>query len=351
MGQRTRCAVAALARLVAGSVVAASFTCGSIIVGTSVIGSAPTAGAATLRSSACAARSVSGPAELKLDIRDTPAGKLPTVSVCVDGRGPFTFLVSTGAGSSVITPSLAHLLGLHEGSTRAVRGVTCVAAAPSVEVKSWSVAGVKLAAQRLLVAQVAKAGSSPSLSGVIGSDVLSRFGAVRIDYKTSRLVLLGKELAGPRGNVYVLGARSAAPPLALGKSTIKVSAVLRVLESPEGTIVAAPVKIAGRTEQLSVDSGSAGSGLVPTVARSLKLKASAAKVAFSGLGCTGTTPAYASGVWLLGGSPLPGSLLAAHAISGSLNSGLQGILGSNVLAADGSVIVDYKGAHLWLTSG
>ena len=38
-------------------------------------------------------------------------------------------------------------------------------------------------------------------------------------------------------------------------------------------------------------------------------------------------------------------------VSSILNAGLHGVLGSDVLSADGSVIVDYDGAHLWLVKG
>ncbi len=330
----------------------AAVVSGSTVAGVVTGGTVPVAGASSSASGGCAAKSVTGPKVLKLKILDTSAGKVPTVSVCIDGKGPYPFLVSTGAGSSVVTPALARSLHLKKSDAgTAVRGVTCVASAPSAKVRKWSMSGAKLDAQRLLVAKVAAQGASPAPKGIIGSDVLQRFSAVRIDYAKSRLTLLTGERAAPTGDVYVLGQKTARPPSALDSGAPKAGQLLRVFESAQGTIVAAPVKIAGHTEQLAVDSGSAGSALVPAVARSLKLKAGGSHLQVSGVGCTGSAPAYLSGSWALGGSRLASTSFAARRISGTLNTGLQGVLGADVLAADGSVIIDYEGAHLWLTSG
>jgi hypothetical protein len=332
----------------------AAWACGVMTVGIVVgVSSTPTAGATSPARSACTAKAVTGPQVLKLSIESTLTGKIPTIPVCVDDEGPFTFLISTGAGSSVIDPSVARSLGLHEDGSSAVRGVTCVPSAATVKVKSWSMSGAKLAPQKLLVAQVTGAGASRAPSGIIGSDVLSRFGGVRIDYRLRRLVLLGEERPGPTGNVFVLGSTRTSPPSALAKgAALKAGAPLRVFESPQGTTVAVPVKVEGRTEQLALDSGSPASGILPGVAVALKLKPGSAKVAVSGVGCSGAVSTFASGAWALGGSSLGVvAPLASRPIAGSLNRGLHGILGSNVLASDGSVIVDYEDAHVWLATG
>ncbi len=107
----------------------------------------------------------------------------------------------------------------------------------------------------------------------------------------------------PEGNVYVLGQKTSRPPPALVKGATEASSLLRVFETPQGTIVAVPVVTAGHAEQLAVDTG------------------------------------------------FPSSVIGARSIAGSINSGLQGVLGSDALCADGSVIVDFSGAHLWLTKG
>ncbi|HTX62026.1 MAG TPA: retropepsin-like aspartic protease, partial [Acidimicrobiales bacterium] len=285
-------------------------------------------------------------------IDSTSTGKVPTISVCIDGKGPFTFLLATGAGSSVVSPSLARSLGLHEGPVVPVRGVTCTTSAATVKVKTWSMSGAKLDAQEVLVAKVNGADASPPPSGMIGSDVLSRFAGVRIDYRRSRLVLAGTERAAPKGNVYVLGSTAGTPPSALAKDgAIEKIVPLRIFETAQATIVAVPVSFGGHTEQLALDSGSPDSGLLPSVAAELELERTGARAAISGAGCSGSASTYASGSWALGGSGLARTSLEGRPIAGSLNRGLQGVLGSNVLASDGSVIVDYESAHLWLVTG
>jgi hypothetical protein len=125
--------------------------------------------------------------------------------VCIDGQGPYPFLVATGAGSSVITPALARKLRLRRAAATSVRGVTCVATTPQVKVKYWSMGGVRLAGQEVLTAGVPSQGMKHPPKGVIGSDVLSRFGAVGIDYHTRKLTVLQREAPAPKGNLYVLG--------------------------------------------------------------------------------------------------------------------------------------------------
>lgn len=352
MRERSCVAAAAVGRLAAGVAIAATFASAGALFGAAITGSSQVAGASPLAANhRCSAGPVSGTAQLKLKVERSSAGKVPTIAVCIDGKGPYPFAVSTGAGASVVTPGLARTLHLRKGAGVSVRGVTCVTSAPSATVSSWSMSGETLAPQSLLVAKVAAAGIRPAPKGIIGSDVLSRFGAVRIDYHKSRLFLLGSEGAASKRNVYIPGGSNALPPAALAKGSIKLNAALRVFESPEGTIVAAPVRIAGHTEQLAVDSGSPGSGLAPDIRSALKLSAAKDKVPYSGIGCKGKAATYSSGPWTLGGTALANASLAARPITGGINSGLQGVLGANVLAADGAVIVDYNVAHLWLTTG
>ena len=353
MRNRTRRVVAVVGRIAAAAACAsgAGLVLGALGGGFAVGSAAPLAGASPLAKHACSARQVTESRIPELEIATSGAGRLPTVAVCIDGRGPYRFLVSTGSGSSVVVPALARSLHLRKGDRTAIRGVTCVTSAQTVKVSNWSMSGLRLSPQELLVAKVPRDQLSTAPRGIIGSDVLARFGSVRIDYRAHRVLLLGSEGAAPKGNLYVLGQDKASIPPGLAGGKVELGSPLRVFESPQGTIVAAAVKIGGHTEQLAVDTGSAGSGLVPAVATSLKLGTRGHKASFSGVGCRGEAPTYSSGAWSLGGSALPSASLVARRIAGSVNGGLQGVLGSNVLSADGSVIVDYDGAHLWLVKG
>ena len=350
-----RFALAALPRVAIEVGVAAALAGAALVAGGVSWSMMPLAGASSLahRSSSCSARSVTHATglELQLNIVKAPNGKLPVASVCIDGKGPYPFAISTGAGSSVVTPALVRSLHLKKGARTSVRGVTCTATAATATVANWSVSGLQLAPQTLLVAPVPKEGVARTAKGIIGSDVLSRFGTVRIDYRTGQLGVLGSEGAAVKGNTYVVGQANTSPPSALGRGRIELSAPLRVFEGPGGTLVAASVNVAGHAEQFAVDSGSTNSGLVPAVAKSLKLKGGGSKAAFSGLGCRGKGKTYSSGTWSLGGTKLRKASLVSQRIAGSVNSGLQGVLGSNVLGSYGSMIVDYRAAHLWLLKG
>jgi predicted aspartyl protease len=59
-------------------------------------------------------------------------------AVMVDGRGPFRFIVDTGANESTISPKLANALGLATSTRRSLRiaGVTGTAVVPSVPIES-----------------------------------------------------------------------------------------------------------------------------------------------------------------------------------------------------------------------
>ena len=344
-------AVGARARQAAAGLAVAVLAAGVLTVTTSVVPAATGAGASVHAKGGCAARAISRTSTVRIQLEGTSAGRLPLVQVCIDGQGPYPFLVATGAGSSVITPALARKLRLRRAAATSVRGVTCVATTPQVKVKYWSMGGVRLTGQEVLTAGVPSQGMKHPPKGVIGSDVLSRFGAVGIDYHTRKLTVLQREAPAPKGNLYVLGQATAVAPSVLVKGATKASNPLRVFETPTGTIVASPVTVGGHTEQLSVDSGSAESALVPAIVSSLKLHPGGRHVALSGVGCKGTATSFASGAWAFGGVSLRDAALVSMPIAGTVNSGLQGILGADALFAYGAAILSYTEGHVWLTAG
>jgi len=275
---------------------------------------------------------------------------LAVVFVCIDGQGPYRFLLSTGASSSVIDPGLAKSLKLAgvRGAGIALHGVTCVATTPEVKARSWSVGGIRLDSQDLAVARVPSEGVNQPLSGVLGSDVLSRFGAVSIDYRTKHLLIEQKEGAPPKGNRLILGDATTSLPAGMSNGVPKVSVTMRVVETPRSTIIAVAVTVHHHVEELAVDSGSADSSLNPSTVRLLKLRSVRKSGSTPGIGCVGTAPMFLSGAWSLGGVLLPANRVLSYRLSASSSDGLQGALGSNVLAPKGTLVIDYQTAHLWL---
>ena len=120
---------------------------------------------------------------------------LALVPVFIGGHGPFPFALDTGASRSLIAAFLAarlHLPG--RGSAGTLQGVTGAASARNFAVKSWRAGNVKLppsmiAAIGSAVAQTGATGTLRGPMGLLGSDVLSRYGKIAIDYDRGLLVL------------------------------------------------------------------------------------------------------------------------------------------------------------------
>jgi predicted aspartyl protease len=116
------------------------------------------------------------------------AATLPVVPVTLAGLEPKRFALDTGSSSSVVDHKLAQQLSLRPvGRPRNAAGVSCSATSQPVHVTSWRVGVVALPAQN--VDSIAL--PVPGLDGLLGSDVLYRFGTVTIDYAAGSLVLGG----------------------------------------------------------------------------------------------------------------------------------------------------------------
>lgn len=116
---------------------------------------------------------------------------LVVVPVSIGGEGPFPFILDTGASTSAISSDLVERLGLEAtGESSQVNGVVGSAQVPLVQVPEWSVGSASLRAADLgsfdfPVPEGSSVGSQ--LAGLLGSDQLSRFGSVTIDYEGAEL--------------------------------------------------------------------------------------------------------------------------------------------------------------------
>ena len=121
-------------------------------------------------------------------VKGRKGATLALAAVRIDGKGPFVFAIDTGAARSLVARSVAKKLGLDLKGSHPVSGVACSTKAASVHLAHWSVGGVTLPSRT--VDSVSLPGQSgKKLQGLIGSDVLSTYGAVQIDYQHQRLVL------------------------------------------------------------------------------------------------------------------------------------------------------------------
>lgn len=169
-------------------------------------------GAAATHTSSGAVITPSGHRLAKLSTPGTPKGEqtvrievvatstspsrqtLALVPVFIDGRGPFPFALDTGASRSLISAELANKLGLpSRGSAGMLEGVTGAASAENFAVASWRAGSVALPPST--IAAVGSPTAAPGAAdlhgpvGLLGSDVLSRYGKIAIDYDHALLVL------------------------------------------------------------------------------------------------------------------------------------------------------------------
>lgn len=136
---------------------------------------------------------VNGGADVPLTILHASAGQtLALVPVYIDGQGPFTFTLDTGASHSLIEQGLADQLGLPvDGHTVKLSGISAVATGQQVWVGQWRVGDVELPARMLVTLNMGKFDKESGMQGLLGSDVLSQFGRVSIDYQNGKMTLGG----------------------------------------------------------------------------------------------------------------------------------------------------------------
>jgi aspartyl protease len=115
---------------------------------------------------------------------------LALVPVRIDGHGPYQFALDTGASTSLVDSQVAKELGApHTGAKQRIAGVASVSNVATIKVRRWSVGGVQLPATSVVEANLPFGNARGGVQGLLGSDMLSRFDVVTIDYGHSRLVL------------------------------------------------------------------------------------------------------------------------------------------------------------------
>jgi predicted aspartyl protease len=115
--------------------------------------------------------------------------RLLVVPVYFASQGPYDFALDTGAARSIVDSRVVSQLRLPTtGTDQAITGVSGTSEAVRVRVTSWRVDGVSLPDATILSLRL-PSGGSPVLSGLLGSDMLSRFRTVTIDYETGTITL------------------------------------------------------------------------------------------------------------------------------------------------------------------
>jgi hypothetical protein len=151
--------------------------------------------AAVLVLTGCGASSSAPPTlhgQLLVDITVIKHGKqvLALVPVTINGKGPWAFALDTGASQSLVDSEVVKELAVPKtGKKQKIAGVTAVSKVAAIRVTDWRVGKVKLPPTTIVEANLPFGNADGGVQGLLGSDMLSDFDVVTIDYAHSRLLL------------------------------------------------------------------------------------------------------------------------------------------------------------------
>lgn len=125
-------------------------------------------------------------------------------TVMVNGKGPFRFVIDTGASRSTLAPHLARALNLQPSVGRNVmlNGVTGAAEVPTVAVDSIEIGALRFEKQNLPVIFTSIMGNADGILGVAGF----KDQRIDVDFKRDRVTVL--ESNGRRPNYSMVTARA-----------------------------------------------------------------------------------------------------------------------------------------------
>jgi hypothetical protein len=143
-----------------------------------------------LLAAGCGSSARSGSQSLDIKVLKSGGQVLAVVPVMIEGHGPYSFALDTGASASLVDSQVAQVLRVPKAGTKQkIAGVDSVSKVGGIRVRHWSVGGIALPATTVLAANLPFGNASGGVQGLLGSDMLSLFDVVTIDYAHSRLVL------------------------------------------------------------------------------------------------------------------------------------------------------------------
>jgi predicted aspartyl protease len=124
--------------------------------------------------------------EVALRVESGSWGVFAFADVFIDGEGPFAFTVDTGASSSVVDWDLVRRLKIKTlGKPVTITAIACRGQAGRIKLSDWQLGDVVLPAKKIQTIDMPADG----IDGLLGSDVLSTFGSITVDYQGERLLL------------------------------------------------------------------------------------------------------------------------------------------------------------------
>lgn len=140
--------------------------------------------------------------------------------VSINGHGPYTMALDTGASISLIDKPLANQLGLPQvGQPGTIAGVASDEQAIPVKVSTWKIGALKLPATVAAAANLFSSQRGQGLKGLVGSDVWRQFGSVTIDYSAQTITVPKQAATSLFGPTHSLGASHATPPVAVRRES------------------------------------------------------------------------------------------------------------------------------------
>jgi predicted aspartyl protease len=128
-------------------------------------------------------RSADGTLNVAIKVLKHGKQVIALVPVTIDGKGPFTFALDTGASQSLVDSAVAKKLDVHTtGDSHRVAGITNVTKVQTIVVKHWQVGKVNLPSTTVVEANLPFGNADGGVQGLLGSDMLSQFDVVTIDY-------------------------------------------------------------------------------------------------------------------------------------------------------------------------
>ena len=256
-----------------------------------------------------------------------PANNLIVIPVTLNGKGPFHFLVDTGASHHVVKPELAQSLGLKvlgEGGIDA--GGWKTVSAGLVEVMELRISNFTLEKQRLFVTPFP---SSYPFEGFIGAELFKQF-VVSVDFRQSLITLTRPNTFRYRG-----------------------SGVILPLKFHEGLIPQVKAKVGDNVGWFKLDTGYNGSLVLfgDFIERhNLLVKYAPQKSSPGGqtlTGEVGDAPLAQIHKFKLGDVVLDNVDTSFFLEKGGYNSAFSGAIGTALLNRF-NVIIDYKGRRMIL---
>lgn len=131
------------------------------------------------------AASATGGRSIPLKVVTRKGQTIVLLEVTIHGSGPYLFVLDTGASSSAVDKALAQHLNLpRTGERQQISGVVGKDKVSVVRLRDWRAGGVRLDTTRATAVDFGgTAFRSEGVRGLLGSDVLSEFGSITLDYR------------------------------------------------------------------------------------------------------------------------------------------------------------------------